>query len=208
MTMEFAPSCPDCETGIGEEHIDGCDVARCLVTGHGRLACDADHDCGHDTWTGWWPGIVECLQFGWKRADGDPDLDRLHSEATWDRGRLTWVPTGDQACGASNRMPLLSGFEPYCPDCGVGVGSQHIYDEYDGGCDVARCLVSGWQRLMCDADHDCGREVWTGFWPGHIDCERLGWMLGPGFHDLNRLLLDARWDPDRRAWVKAANQPK
>lgn len=53
-----------------------------------------------------------------------------------------------------------------CPDCDVTVGQAHVGDEIDGGCDVARCLVTGLQRLMCEADHgadqDCGRDVWTG----------------------------------------------
>jgi hypothetical protein len=48
-------------------------------------------------------------------------------------------------------------FEQTCPDCGVAVGEAHIYDEVDGGgCDVARCLVTGLQRIGCDAAHDCG----------------------------------------------------
>lgn len=97
-------------------------------------------------------------------------------------------------------------FEQTCPDCGVGVGEAHVYDEVDGGCDVARCLVTGLQRLMCDADHaadqDCGHDVWTGWSPGLLDCEQLGWMIGPGFPDLNRLYTEATWDPAGCAWVK------
>lgn len=92
-------------------------------------------------------------------------------------------------------------YEDRCPDCDVAVGEAHIDDEVDGGCDVARCLVTGLQRLMCDLDHDCGADVWTGWWPGLLECERLGWMLGPGFPDLNRLYTEARWDAERRAWV-------
>ncbi|MBW4717355.1 hypothetical protein KZQ38_09260 [Saccharothrix sp. SC076] len=88
-----------------------------------------------------------------------------------------------------------------CPDCGVAVGEAHEYDEYDGGCDIARCLATGHQRLMCDLDHDCGQDIWTGWWPGHTDCERLGWMLAPGFPDLNRLYTQAVWDSERHTWV-------
>lgn len=60
-------------------------------------------------------------------------------------------------------------FEPRCPDCAVAVGELHVYDENDGGCDVG--TVTGLQRLMCDADHDCGRNVWTGWWPGQLFSE-------------------------------------
>lgn len=95
----------------------------------------------------------------------------------------------------------LLDFQDRCPDCDVAVGEAHVFDEYDGGCDVARCLVTGLQRLGCEADHDCGRDVWTGWWPGQVDCERLGWMLGPGLPDLNRLYTEATWDAQRCAWV-------
>jgi hypothetical protein len=97
----------------------------------------------------------------------------------------------------------LIDYQDRCPDCDVAVGEAHIHDEVRGGCDVARCLVTGRQRLMCDLeDHDdCGRDLWSGWWPGHLDCERLGWMLGPGFPDLNRLYTEAVWDRQRCAWV-------
>jgi hypothetical protein len=98
-------------------------------------------------------------------------------------------------------------FQDRCPDCDVPVGQAHVYDEVDGGCDLARCLMTGLQRLMCEADHgdgqDCGQDVWTGWWPGLPECERLGWMLAPGLPDLNRLYTEATWDPERRAWVTA-----
>ncbi|WP_436499544.1 hypothetical protein [Actinokineospora sp. HUAS TT18] len=93
------------------------------------------------------------------------------------------------------------GFRERCPDCDVAVGEAHIHDEYGSGCDIARCQATGLQRLICDTDHDCGREVWTGWWPGLLDCERLGWMHGPGSPDLRRLYTEATWDIDQHAWV-------
>lgn len=105
---------------------------------------------------------------------------------------------------AHGEQPRLLGFEATCPDCAVAVGEPHVYDECDGGCDVARCLDTGLQRLLCDLDHDrdCGRDIWTGWWPGLVDCEQFGWMHGPGFPDLNRLYTEATWDRARCAWVK------
>jgi hypothetical protein len=71
--------------------------------------------------------------------------------------------------GQRNEFRVLD-FQDRCPDCDVAVGEAHVNDEADGGCDVARCLVTGPQRLTCEADHaadhDCGRDVWTGGWPG------------------------------------------
>ncbi len=102
-------------------------------------------------------------------------------------------------------QPLtLMDFRDRCPDCDVGVGGEHEYDEYDGGCDVAQCLVTGRQRLMCDLDHDCGRDAWTGWSPGHQDCERLGWMIGPGFPDMLRLYTHGVWDAQNHRWTAPA----
>jgi hypothetical protein len=92
-------------------------------------------------------------------------------------------------------------FERNCPDCGVEVGQAHIDDDLDGGCDIARCQMTGLQRLMCDLEHDCGQDRWTGWWPGLPECERLGWMLAPGLPDLNRLYAQATWDPGSGTWV-------
>lgn len=56
-----------------------------------------------------------------------------------------------------------------CPDCGVPVGTAHV-----DVCDVARCHATGEQRLShtfvdVKADHDCGKDVWTGEWPYPVD---------------------------------------
>lgn len=92
-----------------------------------------------------------------------------------------------------------------CGDCGAMPGEVH-----QDGCDVARCLTAGIQRLQCCEDHDCGTETWSGAWPGEADCEVLGWhsyfipykgwlRCGPGHPeagpDLNRLAMETEWDP-------------
>lgn len=118
--LEKTDRCPDCQVAIGEQHQDGCDVARCLWDGGQRLQCelegDVDHDCGADAWTGYWPGSVEAAEFdwwiywdgpdpergwdyrgrGWVRVTADhpdarPDLNRLQIEAHWDRAGQRWV---------------------------------------------------------------------------------------------------------------------
>jgi hypothetical protein len=74
---EITVTCPDCGANVNATHQDGCDVARCLVTGMQRLQCDGLHDiegppgcftpavCGDDIWTGLWPGEAECIEYGW-----------------------------------------------------------------------------------------------------------------------------------------------
>lgn len=129
-----------------------------------------------------------------------------------------------------------------CPDCGVSPGEPH-----EDGCDVARCLFTGRQRLMCDGNEglphvmqdvphidqpipggyvpvDCGRDIWTGLWPGEAECREYGWYAwfrapGPGEGaygiwercgpdhpeagpDLNRLILACTWDRAARRWVR------
>lgn len=111
--------CGDCYVKPGEPHDDGCDVARCLVTGLQRLQCSGIHfheavapgcytprDCGRDIWTGRWPGDDDAIALGWYsvfrpgdggwvRCDKDtpdavPDLNRLATEARWDRESASW----------------------------------------------------------------------------------------------------------------------
>jgi hypothetical protein len=101
-----------------------------------------------------------------------------------------------------------------CPDCHVAVGQPHA-----DGCDVARCLATGGQRLSCGGHDDCGQQVWTGHWPGTVECAEFGWWVqdrcgeGLGFvpcapdapgaiEDLNRLYFDARWDRAAGRWVR------
>lgn len=116
--------CPDCQVSPGEEHHGECDVARCLLTGMQRLICRVTEvfmgpthpgqRCGRDIWTGEWPGVMECREFGWyvymsPRAGWLPcapdypgateDLNRLHAEAVWCRVRQRFVKRGEQSGG-------------------------------------------------------------------------------------------------------------
>jgi hypothetical protein len=90
--------------------------------------------------------------------------------------------------------------KPNCGDCGVKPGMQHW-----GGCDVARCLWTGMQRLACKwfgldpllTEHDCGADVWTGEWPGDKECREFGWYSywdGPN--------PTRGWDYRGRGWVR------
>lgn len=93
--------------------------------------------------------------------------------------------------------------EPRCWDCQVQIGEPH-----DGGCDVARCLWTGGQRLTCDGldpePHDCGHDRHNGYWPGERECIEFGWYTSDGGPDLNRLHLprEARWDRARARFVQ------
>lgn len=62
----------------------------------------------------------------------------------------------------SDELVIGHGLDP-CNDCAVAPGTPHL-----NGCDVARCMFTGEQRLGCDRhEHDdCGDDVWTGRWDG------------------------------------------
>lgn len=99
-----------------------------------------------------------------------------------------------------------------CPDCAVPPGTIH-----QDGCDIARCRLTGQQRLQCDhvKEDDCG-TVWTGEWPGVVECRELGWYVrlvpGRGWmpcapedeeatEDLHRLAVTHRWDFENQRMV-------
>lgn len=101
--------CPDCDAGIDAEHHAGCDIARCLHTGLQRLSCYGDHDCGRDTWDGYWPGDLDAIALGyfskWVEGHGwvsatiddpgaSPDINRLHKTCRWNREQQRWEPEG------------------------------------------------------------------------------------------------------------------
>jgi hypothetical protein len=102
-----------------------------------------------------------------------------------------------------------------CPDCGVVPGQPH-----KEGCDVEVCPHCGGQALGCDCEIDPADErrvLWSGVWPGVVECQRLGWYANmtdngggwkpcdksaPGAtEDLNRLYTDCDWDAAKQTWV-------
>lgn len=89
-------------TGVDENN----EIADALLYHYG---VDIDHDCGDDTWTGIWPGIVEAREYGfwcyfgpdhgqrgWHQVDADhpwatEDLNKVVSYCRWDRTARKWV---------------------------------------------------------------------------------------------------------------------
>jgi hypothetical protein len=73
-----------------------------------------------------------------------------------------------------------------CHDCAVSPGEKH-----KDGCDVARCLECGFQRISCEHEEsDLGwGEIWTGEWPGELECREFG-------------LWVKNWDDRNPGWVK------
>lgn len=108
MGIKGNKTCPDCGVNPGEMHHDGCDVERCPDCGGQLISCDCD---GHlsaprHPWTGEWPGVMECREFGWyaKLVPGkgwcscskdDPganvDLNRLYRDAVWSKEQGRFV---------------------------------------------------------------------------------------------------------------------
>jgi hypothetical protein len=124
-----------------EYHQEGCDVARCWWTGIQLLQCDyTDHGPqAHNTrWTGEWPGVEECRDYGWfvvlvpgrGWVECNPwdegateDLNRLISTCDWSVPDQRWVSRSSNyflrtsigttvACGPDGTKPNNFDFAP------------------------------------------------------------------------------------------------
>jgi len=93
-----------------------------------------------------------------------------------------------------------------CHDCSVSIGSKHLV-----GCDVARCLKCGRQRLSCDCDDSGDGDIWTGLWPGYIECYEYGlvcrWEKQDALHEENDEQFDLNTEAEIRL-SKTHNFPK
>jgi hypothetical protein len=104
--------CGDCGVQPGQLHKRGCDVERCPYCGGQMIFCDCNlprrvPDKDRLPWTGEWPGEAECREFGWyakRNPNGpgwvpcqsddpgaQPDQNRLHKDAVWDRRLKRWL---------------------------------------------------------------------------------------------------------------------
>jgi hypothetical protein len=105
-----------------------------------------------------------------------------------------------------------------CPDCGVQPGSLHR-----PGCDLEQCPNCGRQSISCGCTNDqiVVRLPWPGEWPGVLECRAFAWYakLVPGVgwmpcgpeepgaaEDLNRLHLEAEWDPLEMRFIPRAEE--
>jgi len=59
---------------------------------HAKLDAEVERCGGRLPWTGQWPGEAECIEFGWLRPDGGPDLNRLNAwHAVWSKEQRRWL---------------------------------------------------------------------------------------------------------------------
>ena len=64
-------ACPDCGVGPGEFHKAGCDIEQCPYCGQQLISCRCRRTPpldDHIPWSGVWPGVAECHEFGWFAA--------------------------------------------------------------------------------------------------------------------------------------------
>lgn len=99
--MTATKRCPDCCVYPGALHKEFCDVEPCRECGGQLLTCGCTiNEAERLPWTGEWPGIEECREFGWylkvvlgkgsvecaKDANGArEDLNRLGRDAVWSK---------------------------------------------------------------------------------------------------------------------------
>ena len=119
---ESSANCPSCGAKPSELHKLGCEVERCPRCGRQLYLCihyllgavkPPPPNEERMPWTGEWPGVSECREFGWfaKRnqsgpgyvpcsandPEAVPDLNRLRKEAAWDALQKRFVKKSNQA---------------------------------------------------------------------------------------------------------------
>ncbi len=101
--------CPDCHANPGQLHEWDCDVEQCPSCGGQFISCPCEDETPRADrlpWTGLWPGVAECREYGWHAKSvpgvgyvpcdaGDTgaaaDLNRLRNSARWDRTEKRFV---------------------------------------------------------------------------------------------------------------------
>lgn len=90
-----------------QERIDAYEHTRVGPTAEMHMKLDAEIEKvgGRLPWTGIWPGVEECVEFGWyskrvavgyRKCEKDdpragPSLNRLSQDAIWSREKRRWV---------------------------------------------------------------------------------------------------------------------
>lgn len=91
-------TCPKCHARPGNLHTNWCGLAVCAFTGLQRSGCQHPSTICLTTWSGRWPGMEECEEYGfyYRPVDGrsepcnaddedtEHDLNRLYAECVWD----------------------------------------------------------------------------------------------------------------------------
>jgi hypothetical protein len=113
--IDDGDECPDCGAARGEHHRLGCDVEQCPYCGRQFISCECRRRAPLDDrlpWTGLWPGVAECREFGWyarlvkgrgwlacepDEPGASEDLNRLQIEARWDRANKRFVLPQEEA---------------------------------------------------------------------------------------------------------------
>lgn len=108
---EMLKNCPDCKVAPYSLHIPNCDIEQCVRCGGQLLSCCCyitfPADSRRIPWDGWHPGTRDAIELGWfaKRAKigwkpcksnepgSVPDLNRLHTEATWEPRLRRFIKT-------------------------------------------------------------------------------------------------------------------
>lgn len=102
--IKYRDTCGDCGALAGSAHEGGCDIARCALHGIQQVQCGTS--CPPNTWTGYWAGELEAVEFGfftrWKpeggwevcgpgHPDARPDLNRIMVECDWNPATQRYV---------------------------------------------------------------------------------------------------------------------
>lgn len=164
--------CGDCGAEPGQAHADGCDVARCLLTGRQRIQCEPEHEHPAETRA----ALVAAVAALVDEARSNSVVAAVNALLNFTTERVETSTIAERIVDAVDAARYAS--------CG-----QDIWTGQWPGNDDAAAL-----GLWCYWGPDYGESGW-------VECDDRPEHPGAR-PDLNRLRPPyARWDPTTGHWV-------
>ncbi len=93
LTVYYYPKCPDCGVLVGQYHLAGCDIERCMACGGQAISCECNEVCDNrQRWNGFWPGTLEAIEHGiYLKGTLEVDYNMIPFTLRWNSVLQRWI---------------------------------------------------------------------------------------------------------------------